>query len=346
MKLWLLIRGYRDEPHQACDVYLFHRSAVKAAQRIIAEGGKWAERDKSETTMTEAWECASRWMAITPLDLRWTSFSLRRWFRDRGHYQNLNENRLGEVKGSAWRHGRAWFHPRGYDHRLEFRCEWSFWTHFCALQFDVGTGDADDGLSLWVACYLFSIHLSVEGVLSRKFLERGRKKALARKWMGYEYMAWPRSTGVRIFDKAIWFEIWNWDAGWSSKQPKWMSFSFNPIDFFLGRQKYERRIISTHDALVPMPEARYQATVTIEECTWKRPRWPFKLRRLSSTIEVEKGVPVPGKGENSWDCDEDAIFSTGSSEPTVAGAVSAMVKAALSTRERHGGKNWMPERVR
>jgi hypothetical protein len=116
-----------------------------------------------------------------------------------------------------------------------------------------------------------------------------------------------------------------------------------------GGTKYKDEVIETHPALVTMPEGHYEAVVTIHRATWTPKRWPFSLFpkvRVDSRIEVEGGVPVPGKGENSWDCGEDAIMSTGSSTPTVAAAVAAITKSALETRERYGGRNWLPEKAK
>lgn len=183
-----------------------------------------------------------------------------------------------------------------------------------------------------------------DGIIQMRTNDRGeyRINTVYEKTTDY----WSREVGINFHSGSVWVSLWKPDGHWSRSEPRWWSFSFNPADFFLGRTKYTKREIKKESAIVPMPEASYPATVTILEETWKRPRWPFATRRVASRIEVESGVPVPGKGENSWDCGEDAIFSTSSSDPTVSGAVAQMVKSALETRVRYGGKNWVPERVR
>lgn len=55
-------------------------------------------------------------------------------------------------------------------------------------------------------------------------------------------------------------------------------------------------------------------------------------------------VPFPGKGENSWDCGEDAIMGAGADEPTPEAAVASVVKSALRNRRRYGGEGWKPEK--
>jgi hypothetical protein len=59
-----------------------------------------------------------------------------------------------------------------------------------------------------------------------------------------------------------------------------------------------------------MPEGKYPAHVKRERRTWKRPRWFTPLVREYWDVDVESGIRVPGKGENSWDCDDDAIFAS------------------------------------
>lgn len=350
------------------------------------------------------------------------NFSLRRWLRQWIHWQNLNENQLGEIKGSIFWHGRAWLHRKwkeNTNHRNNIALCWVVWTHFLGAELRLCDGDSERDITLFFGCGIFAVWLTFEGAVPRWFKNRiqygsslrGRiietigavrhrqfQDGLDRAAYQYgvlidpvldalvfadrsltrvqydaelkrlfddgiiqmrtndrEYRIntvyekttdyWSREIGVSFHSGTIWLSLWKPDGHWSSTEPKWWSFSLDLVDLTLGRSKYSKRIIATHDATVPMPEANYPAKVTIEEATWRRPRWPFKSTHLSALIEVESGVPIPGKGENDWDCGEDAIFATGSSDPTVPGAVAALVKSALETRERYGGRNWQPQRT-
>lgn len=62
----------------------------------------------------------------------------------------------------------------------------------------------------------------------------------------------------------------------------------------------------------------------------------------------EKFVPVPGKGENSWDCGEDGtqsiLFGVDTPIRTYVDAANAFQASVQKTRLRYGGKDWMPER--
>jgi hypothetical protein len=79
-------------------------------------------------------------------------------------------------------------------------------------------------------------------------------------------------------------------------------------DALFGKPKHSLEILSEQD--ITMPEGKYPAHVKRERRTWKRPRGFTPLVREYWDVDVESGIPVPGKGENSWDCDDDAIFAS------------------------------------
>lgn len=359
MNIYLLTHGRQNENTMTVRVFFFERSAMAAAARYQQDcGGEWNSVDSGGTRAIASWQTPALWMSVSKFPVLFRNWSLRRWIRDRCHWQNLNTDKNDKPKGSILRHGRAWFRPFGYGHkraRLETRWEWMFWTHFWALQFDVGAGDGNDGLSLWVACGLFSFHFTVDRILPRRFVEWGRQKALKTEYLGYEYMAWPRSTGVRIFEKTIWFEIWNWDFGWDRRQPKWLSFNWAPLNTLLGEPVYTSRALPEFrvgEELFPkkrgvlMPEGVYPVEITLTEDKWKRPRWPWPTVVRRARIECPGGIPTPGKGENSWDCGEDATYGLTCPASTVEEAVEELKRGVMEDRERYGGKNWLPERVR
>lgn len=94
--------------------------------------------------------------------------------------------------------------------------------------------------------------------------------------------------------------------------------------------------------IVPMPEGNYPGHAKQEERTWKRPRWPWPSQhRVEFWVDMDIGIPVPGKGENSYDCDDDAVFGTGGK--SIAEAVANVTRAALRSRERYAGESWTPD---
>lgn len=250
------------------------------------------------------------------------------------HWQNLNEDRVGHPIGSGFFHGRAWLHLGQKKFNSCFGIEWSFLHHsrMCGIEFSVLGSEKDFGFSIRIP-FIASLHIDFS--LPCTWLRQRFKTAV----YGYD-------TGFTIFGGTLYIQWFRDDVGrgWHNRETWWQrqEISFNPADFFLGYPKHSERTIKSVDVEVPMVEKMYPGTVRFHETIWKRPRWPFPRRRFGATLELEEGIPVPGKGENSYDCGEDCIYGSGSSALTEAEAVSNMVRTVLKTRERYGGRSWKP----
>lgn len=249
---------------------------------------------------------------------------MRKWFS--WHAQNLNE-KVGR-NGSMLRNGRAWFR---WGDKYRFHTEWIFlkFNFALSLQFE----DDEEDILLHFALPLFSIYLGFGSPLLQKISRRFHDKEIS----------------LSIHDWAIWLKIFGDKWNWSKRDPWWQrGINFNIIDFIFGRTKYEKRTIKNYDNLVvPMPEGSYPIkSLEIHEDTWKRSRWPFPWHRcIRVSIDMDKGIPFPGKGENSWDCGEDAshgltcLCESGTPEE----AIGKMVESVLNNRRRYGGSiMWQP----
>ncbi len=154
-----------------------------------------------------------------------------------------------------------------------------------------------------------------------------------------------RETSLRVHDWTLWWTVWRDNSSWSSSTPRWREGNFCLPDFLLGRPAYSERVLKRAETVIPMAEASYPATVELRDDTWKRPRW-FSKRLLRATVNIPKGVPFPGKGENSYDCGQDATFGLSCCASTVEGAVAAVVESVLRSRRRYGGSvDWRPAAV-
>jgi hypothetical protein len=138
------------------------------------------------------------------------------------------------------------------------------------------------------------------------------------------------TAGMGYNPKARWRErCWNWQRflGWHPEHVSWETLE----------------VIRT---VVPMPEGTYDATVELKRGTWRRRRlfaWMPKVHHFTGGITPDKPIPVPGKGENSWDCDDDAIHSSSGPYSTVHQAVAALVDSVYRQRTRYGsGPEWRP----
>lgn len=244
----------------------------------------------------------------------------------RFHSQNLNEKKHGRT-GWMLRHGRCWLSLGAFS----FRLEWLIPTHFFCL--GVEFADGDDAISFSFGCGLFVLFLGI----GHSPLHRWLSKKIG----GYE----GREIKLTIHDGALWWSFWCPTMSWSSQTPRYRSGAFHPVDFLLGRAKYASRNIADERAVVPMPEGGYPASVKINEDTWKRPRWPFTKRIIRAEIRPDTPIPFPGKGENLYDCGEDASHSLYGCFDNTLDAVLGMSRSVMRSRLKYGGGwNYQPEK--
>ena len=126
---------------------------------------------------------------------------------------------------------------------------------------------------------------------------------------------------------------------------------FKVKDFIFGRQIFitERpRDYDIKKGFIEMPEGKYPALFSFETRVWFRSRSPFRKMRYDTWVEIPIGIPESGKGENSWDCGEDALYGTGISGKTKAeghdiGRAAAHVReCSLRTRAKRGDPECWP----
>lgn len=228
------------------------------------------------------------------------------------HSQNLNEDKKGNVKGLPW-HGRLWF--RSYRREL-LSSEWNLWASFCGIGC---RADGEGGGTMF--------HVAFPPIAFWITLPFGPKK--------YQYSN-RNYFDISFHDWALWWKFGGDTMSWSSKTPKWKDGNFNFRDFLLGQVSYSSQVLETKDVVIPMPEGSYAGVAKKEFCEWKRPRW-FALRKTSIWIDIPKGIPHEGKGENSWDCGKDGLFGCGVDSENYEDAIAHVVKTALRNRRKYDG---------
>jgi hypothetical protein len=239
----------------------------------------------------------------------------------------INENKFGKsVVGSAFWDAR-WFLYFGYKRTLNV--EWQLFhrarSHFSCTT-ELGHGDGDDGLMLHMAIpWIFSVFISFDGIFGTLFHHPNE----------------PREVGISIFDGAIWFYPFSKVNSWNSKDP-WYSQShcFRLIEFLFGRWKYtEENVDPWKPIVVAMPEGKYKGKLRLYDGVWKNRIRTKRIRR--GEIEMEEGIPVPGKGENSWDCGEDAFHGTTCPAITPEEAICSLIEGVMRDRRKYGNYNSM-----
>lgn len=232
----------------------------------------------------------------------------------RFHSQNLSE-------GSQFWEGRAWFDAG----RNSSRVEWCFGKRAHFLSAYIGIG-GEDGITFHAGIpYLFALWFC----FSLRFFSRFMPDD--------EYQ-----TGITAHEEFIWINVWRNEM---SSREAWLHWTFDWKTFFFGKQSYKNRVLNEFRSIVVMQEGDYSCTVLIEESTWKRPRWKAIIHNYA-TFKFDNPVPIPGKGENSWDLDDDAFLQMSvrlAPGQTITEAAKDIAAKIRQRRERYGGKNWLPE---
>ncbi len=238
------------------------------------------------------------------------------------HWQNLKED-----SPKAWLHGSGWLNDRRSRFRLGL--EWLLPSPFTHASIEFGDGDYQITASL--ACPLFAGWIHVQGI-----------RAFDRFHLFSGYSGTMRKIGLSFYSWSLSWTLWADPSGWSPTKPRWRDGWFDLPDFLLGKATHTKTDQEPIPATLTFAEGDYPVTVVFFHQRWKRPRWPWPKLRDGAEVNSETGIPVPGKGENSWDCDDDAFLSIGASAKTVEEAL-AQVKAKVEKRrEQYGGHDWKP----
>ncbi len=237
-----------------------------------------------------------------------------------------------------WRHGYA----KLYTARGRLGLEWN------ALKFRGGFGIGatvarlGDQPGVKVSVYagpVGSLWFKIRHPLLRPIAEAGRTR-------GRRYA--DLVTGLRFFLHPGCYVDWQLEAAegaWSRSDPWWQRWSLHDRHVW-GR--IDSTVIEDDplDATVTLPEGGYPARLTRRAVTRRPTRWPGTWRHRPTTvtswqIDVDGGIPVWGKGENSWDCGMDGTFGS-CCYTTADEAVAGLVASVLCDRQRYGGPHDLP----
>lgn len=255
--------------------------------------------------------------------------------------QNMNRgwDSRGGAKGPLWKRGRArlWLRLTRAQRAdrasaWSFGVGWAFGGRACRASLTLGDWGDDTDIGLSFAVPGVSLHLDVENILPSH-------------WRPKE----GRDLGFFVADGCIFVKLWCslhewhsdkplWDAGSSKRQPV-----LHVANWLLGKMKHTEFPLETQRATVTLPEGAYPVLIQFAAHTWKRPRWRARtVVRANVQILTESGIPIPGKGENDYDQDEDAIYSLSTPAATVETALAALYASVERDRRKYGGLDWLP----
>lgn len=233
---------------------------------------------------------------------------------------------------SKEKHGFQWWWHFGSG-TAKHRClgiEFSWWARFCHAYAEVN----DEGWKWSIALPPFAFWITFDGFPAWK----PRKKHVAAWDGGREFwLVDRRECGIHIHSWTIDVKPWAKSDEWCRSDPWWTrGVSLDIPDLLLGRSRCTTEVLREGiPVTIPMPEGMYSGVARIERRTWKRPRW-FAHSRVSTWLEIPKGIPHAGKGENSWDCGDDGLFGIGAEGDDVMAVILRARESVLVSRRRYG----------
>jgi len=180
---------------------------------------------------------------------------------------------------------------------------------------------------------LFSFYISLDTMYFSK-------KEWFKKLIGYK--GGNRIIGIRMFEWILWLEFWLGEDNCGTLGKKWRGYegNFNISNFFLGKIKYSKLECNNGRIRIFVPEGYsykekwYIANWKKELFIRKRSRW-FTDSNYRYEIEVEEGIPFPGKGTCSYNCEEDAMYSSSGVYKTEFEAANGFVKSVMNNRKNY-----------
>lgn len=235
-----------------------------------------------------------------------------------------------------WKAGGRWLHTK----RTTSKVEWVLLRrpgHGVGFRFGRNGSESDAGLDLYLGP-IASVWLRISSPWTKWLKVRDRESP------GWYH---PRHTG-------IWFHSYRgnivrveWDSASDGGKALRREWALNTRQI-VGHKNVDRQEIDSGVCRVPLPEGVYDASYKTEQMTWSYARYPGKLKdwfgkssHVSTKIEIPGGIPIEGKGENSWDCGMDGIFSQ-SGPGRIEAAVGALVASVQRQRNQYGGPHNLP----
>lgn len=260
--------------------------------------------------------------------------------------QNLSADHPGREHWPMIIHGRASV-SSDYRRSDRLRVEWTvLFTTSCALKV-MFVRDEQEIVFRIALPFLFSLFIG----LPMPYLLWSRLPWKHRR-SEHAYAGGDRAIGIEVHYGAVWLSFWNDIMEGRSDDPRWYRprIGLDDIaDLVFGRNSLVVTILEAREVVVHMPERPYVGFGKLEQWERPRPRLPRWLTPRGRTVELNfqaNPIPLPGKGENSWDCDEDAVYAI--TMPIEQGEVIDDVLLRFEAkhraeRKRRGGVGWRPK---
>lgn len=240
----------------------------------------------------------------------------------RAHTQNIakkyREKRNNGNKRLQLRCNRHLLHRRGWIDLFNEKCNitWEYCTGL-ALGIRFALDPSEEQAHFSIGLLFVTLYLSVNGLVPQIYFPVGHEE----KQLVFEF-----------HDNALWIKLWTPTNSWCKGQ---RSYSIQFDDIFLGKTEHKKTILSNQEGRLELPEASYAITYELGVQTWKRSRWFTKAANYVKA-ECKEGIPVPGKGEDSWNCGDQLLYSTSGEGKDVNVGRQALYDAVKRTRDMYG----------
>jgi len=238
-----------------------------------------------------------------------------------------------------------------FGNRKSISIETSGWKSHPSIYLQV---DGDERCVVFHFGLGFGIWLTFENFLPKKWYPSYVSKH------GNGVLGCEKEISFKIHGGSFWWCLWKDDD--SSFRTSWRKGAFHFMDKIKGKHTYSKTEIERKQFILPFLEGNYNVEVIKSDRLDMWPRWP-KSKMISFEVKagyyneekvwVDKGVPVEGKGENSWDCDEDATYSISFPGHPYRKDIKSCYDSALyfwhsmmKSRERRGGAKWIPQQFK
>jgi hypothetical protein len=254
------------------------------------------------------------------------------------HWHSQNLKKEDREKGYLF-HGRGWLNFGEARSWMTLGFEWSCPSYMKNLGFEVDLNHyGDTAIGGRISLVLFTFYWSVENRTLYNLLEKITKRRDDTYTNG-------RTIGFDISPHSISVSLWYDPMESQGSDPWWWHGYWDTQRLLKGKAHYSEQELREDECMIIMPERSYPARFKIYIARWEYPRWFTQTKEMIEFKMVE-GIPIPGKGENSWDCGDDAVMGTTKEHRgSLRDAMNEVAMDAMKTRIRHGGSmNWLPKK--
>jgi hypothetical protein len=198
---------------------------------------------------------------------------------------------------------------------------------------------------------LFGIFITFNNFLPKKWYPQDKSET-------YGTLPGKRELSLKIHHYCFWWCFWKDPDCWNSTDSKWISGSFDFKSFLIGKHEYRKEELMRGIYILSFLEGNYSVEVVryLRYDSWQR--W-FTRKMTSYEVTagyyhegkfIELGIPLEGKGENSWDCGEtyrsSMTFPAKRKDLNIKNCFDAALyfeQDLKKDRVRYGGSNWRPQ---